>query len=86
MSDTIENLRRSLTAFVNQYPESREDLEETHGVGNVWNTEELSRDFEVIGFMAPFCVVTRKVDGKVGSVMFQHQPRIYFNFEEDKGQ
>jgi len=49
----------------------------------VWNTEELSEDYEVIGFMAPFVVVRRKGDGKKGSLEFQHQPRFYFGFSLD---
>ena len=45
-----------------------------------WNTEELIRDFTVDGFMAPFVVVTRKVDGVKGSLEFTHNPRVYYNF------
>ena len=46
----------------------------------VWNTEELQRDFDVVGFCAPFVVVKRKKDGIKGSLEFQHMPRYYFNF------
>jgi hypothetical protein len=60
---------------------SREVLEAQHG--QVWNTEELSRDFEVVGFIAPFVVVRRKSDGKTGSLEFQNQLRFYFNFRAD---
>lgn len=49
-----------------------------------WNTQELQRDFDVIGFAAPFVVVRRKSDGVKGSLEFTHSPRIYFNFVEDK--
>ncbi len=49
----------------------------------MWDTEELTKDFEVIGFMAPFVAVRRRSDGKKGSLMFQHEPRMYFNFQED---
>lgn len=49
-----------------------------------WNTQELQRDFEVIGFCAPFVVVRRKSDGVKGSLEFTHSPRVYFNFVEDK--
>jgi hypothetical protein len=50
--------------------------------GQVWNTKELAIDFDVKGFMAPFIVVTRKSDDKRGSLMFQHHPRFYFNWDE----
>lgn len=52
-------------------------------VGQVWNTEELTRDFSVKGFMAPFVVVARKSDGKVGSLEFSHSPRFYWGWKED---
>jgi hypothetical protein len=48
-----------------------------------WTTEELQRDFEVLGFMAPFVVVRRRVDGKKGSLEFTHNPRVYFAWRED---
>jgi len=48
-----------------------------------WDTQELARDFEVIGFLAPFVAVRRKADGVKGSLEFTHSPRWYFNFVED---
>lgn len=59
---------------------ARRLLEEKHG--QVWNTDELAQDYEVLGFGAPLVVVRRKVDGKRGSLVFQHCPRFYFGFEE----
>lgn len=59
------------------------ELIENHGEDNVWDTEELSRDFVVEGFMAPFTIVRRRSDNKQGTVMFTHSPRFYFNFKED---
>lgn len=49
-----------------------------------WDTAELQRDFEVIGFQAPFVVVKRKSDGVMGSLQFRHAPRVYFDFQVDK--
>ena len=46
-----------------------------------WTPEELSRDFEVLGFLAPYVCVIRKSDGVKGSLAFRHAPRIYFGFE-----
>ena len=77
MSDATEPYRRQRISEINAQPGTREALEAEHG--QVWNTEELSQDFEPIGFMAPYIVVRRKSDGKKGSLEFQHQPRFYFS-------
>lgn len=79
--DESEDARRALLPEINLAPGSREALEAEHG--QVWNTQELSQDFEVKGFMAPFVIVRRKSDGKMGSLMFQHSPRHYFSFRID---
>jgi hypothetical protein len=78
MSDATEPYRRQRLAEINAQPGNREALEAEHG--QVWSTEELSRDFEVIGFLAPLVVVRRKSDGKKGSLEFQHNSRFYFGF------
>ncbi len=82
MSDETEPLRRQRLAEINAQPGSREALEAQHG--QVWNTQELSQNFEVVGFMAPLVVVRRKGDGRKGSLEFQHRPRFYFNFKSDQ--
>jgi hypothetical protein len=78
MSDPTESIRRAMVAEINAVPGSREALESQHG--RVWDTDEMCRDFEAIGFAAPLVVVRRRADGKKGSLMFQHNPRFYFNF------
>lgn len=82
MSDPTENIRRNMVTEINADPDGRKALEEKYG--QVWNTSELSRDFNVKGFMAPFVVVERKSDGVTGSLMFQHSPRFYFSFDPEK--
>lgn len=82
MSDSTEPIRRARVEEINSEPGSREALEHTYV--QVWDTQELQRDFEVKGFMAPLIVVKRKSDGMVGSLEFQHSPRFYFNFIADK--
>jgi len=67
---------------INAAPGSREALEASHG--QVWDTDELRADFKVDGFMAPMVVVTRTADGVRGTMMFQHRPRFYFGFQEDR--
>jgi hypothetical protein len=49
-----------------------------------WTTAELQREFEVLGFAAPFAVVRRRSDGAVGTVEFTHSPRRYFSFKPDQ--
>lgn len=83
MNDVTEAIRRSEQREINQNPSPKELLEEQHGVGNVWTTSELQQQFTVLGFMAPYCVVQRKSDGKKGSVKFQHDPRLYYSFEPE---
>jgi hypothetical protein len=79
MTDPTEPIRRQLLAEINAVPGSREYLEAKHG--QVWDTQQLSDDFEVLGFMAPLVVVRRRSDGVKGSMMFQGSPRFYFGFE-----
>jgi len=85
--DETEGLRREMVTEINSQVQStntlteRERLEERHG--EVWDTQELSRDFEVLGFRAPFVIVRRKKNGVKGTLIFQHVPRFYFSFVRD---
>jgi hypothetical protein len=81
MSDPTESIRREMVAEINAEPGSRESLEAKHG--QVWGTDQVRDQFEVIGFMAPFVVVKRRSDGVSGSLMFQHNPRFYFGFQPE---
>jgi len=49
----------------------------------VWDTQAMQVEFEVIGFQAPFVAVRRRSDGVVGSLEFAHTPRFYWGFQED---
>lgn len=80
MTDPTENQRRERMMEIAAEATSRERLEAEYG--QVWDTAELTKDFEVIGFAAPLVVVRRKSDGKKGSLEFQPHPRFYFHFEE----
>jgi hypothetical protein len=82
MIDPTEAIRRERLAEINAEPGSREALEAEHG--QVWDTQQLRQDFEVIGFLAPLVVVRRKADGVKGSLEFQHSPRLYWGFVENK--
>lgn len=82
MNDPTEQARRQRVAEINENPCVRKALEQQYGL--VWDTQELQETFTVLGFLAPFVVVQRKSDGVKGSLEFQHSPRFYFNFREDK--
>lgn len=51
--------------------------------GRVWDTEELEKEFTVLGFLAPYVVVVRKSDNVLGSLEYIDRPRLYFNWKED---
>ena len=81
MADSTESIRREMVAEINSEPGSRESLEEQHG--QVWTTSELQKDFEVLSFAAPFCVVKRREDDVRGTVTFRHDPRFFFGFKAE---
>lgn len=83
MYDETEAPRRQRLAEINAEPGSREALEAQYG--QVWSTDQLCEDFEVIGFMAPIIAVRRRSDGKKGSLEFQHSPRFYFSWKPHEG-
>ena len=86
-NDETEPIRRKRLAQINSTVESHDGETERKRLeakyGQVWNTEQLSQEFEVLGFAAPYVVVRRKSDGRKGSLEFQHHPRLYFNFLPD---
>ena len=79
--DMTEATRRRRLAEIN-VGDGRPEMERRHGT--VWDSMELAKAFEIIGFMAPLVVARRKADGRMGSLEFQHQPRFYFNWQEDR--
>jgi len=50
--------------------------------GEVLTTAEMQQVYSVEGFGGGLCVVTRKSDGKSGSLDFTHMPRFYHGFQE----
>lgn len=81
MTDETETIRREMLTEINAEPGSREYLEAKHG--QVWDTSELQKEFDVLGFMAPLVVASRKSDGTKGSLMFQGSPRFYFDWSPE---
>lgn len=82
-NDTTEPIRRKIEQAINTTPFTLERIRELYGILDSWTTEELQQNFTVQGFLSPFVMVARKSDGQTGLVMFQHNPRIYFNFTPD---
>lgn len=79
MIDVTESIRRELVEEINSNPNPRTLLETQYG--QVWDTSELIKDFEVEGFMAPFVVVVKRDIKQKGTLTFQHDPRFYFDFK-----
>lgn len=72
-TDPTEDLRRAMV------PEMPAELQARLDAGEqVWTTTEMTVEFAVEGFMAPFVVVRRRSDNAKGTLMFTHQPRWYF--------
>jgi hypothetical protein len=78
MTDPTEDTRREMIATLAPVLDLLVDS------GPRWDTEELQRDFEVLGFMAPFVVVRRRSDGLRGSLEFAPTipdgERVYFGW------
>ena len=55
-------------------------IEELDRDGPIWDTAGLQHDYDVEGFAAPYVVVRRKADDVRGTLMFTHNPRVYFGF------
>jgi hypothetical protein len=75
-NDETESIRRAMI-------ESGQPHRDLAQAQERWTSDEVARDFEVIGFMAPFAIVKRKADGAKGTLEFTHSPRVYFNFVKD---
>ncbi|MGO8930227.1 MAG: hypothetical protein ACLQU3_25440 [Limisphaerales bacterium] len=83
IQDATEDLRRRRLAEINRTVDSDDVIAERQRLqaryGQIWDTAQLAKDFDVLGFMAPYVVVQRRSDGRKGSLEFQHLPRFYFN-------
>jgi len=76
--------RDLLGRLVNDPRRSREEIKHVFATEKVWDTKEVTQDFEILAFHAPLVVVRRKSDNQEGTMIFQHQPRLYFLFEPAK--
>lgn len=80
MHDPTETIRRQLV------PDMPVELRAAfHNDEPIWTTAQMTDEFEVLGFQAPYVAVKRKSDGIKGSLMFTHSPRYYFGWLADQG-
>jgi hypothetical protein len=76
MNDPTESIRREML-------ETNQPYQDLARAEQRWDTQQLGAEFVVHSFLAPFVLVTRKSDGKRGTLEFTHSPRFYFNFVPD---
>jgi len=76
----VSDSRREAIEAANDFLDQFE--EELRTPNPTWDTTSLQEEFEVLGFRAPYVVVRRRSDDKVGSLQFVHHPRIYFGWSE----
>ena len=74
--------RMKLAHHLNDSPRERVELELQYG--EVWDSDQLIRAFDVAAFRAPFAVVKKKGTEELGSLLFQHSPRYYFSFMTER--
>jgi hypothetical protein len=80
MNEHEEGVQLAQRVLIGEIPET---LRKVLAAGEpTWTTERLREDYFVDGFFAPLVAVRRKSDGVRGTLMFSHQPRLYFRFEE----
>ena len=60
--------------------ECRKVIEER--VGQVWNTDEVTKEFNIEGFLAPLCYGTHRETGVKITLAFTHSPRFYYGLRE----
>jgi hypothetical protein len=76
MFDDTESIRRKMLA-------EGQPAIDAAAATELLDTDQMSALYIVRAFMAPFAIVQRKSDGKMGTLEFTHSPRRYFNFVED---
>jgi hypothetical protein len=78
MENPAEAIRRQRLAELGLVPGSREALEVEYG--QVWDADELFKDFEVLECLGPYVAVRRKADGQKGNVEADDDFQFFFRF------
>ena len=87
-NDRTEPTRRVLVQAINSRLSEDEveryaELVAQYGEDNVWDTDGVSKDFQIEGFMAPFVTATHRGTFEKGSLQFCHHPRFYFDWRPE---
>lgn len=82
MNEATEMYRRQKFLSLNRESANRAKLQERHG--QVWDHEQMQKEFSVRGFLAPYVMVTNKETGARGVLEFQNSPRFYFRWTEER--
>ncbi len=69
---------RLLEELKEKYPDVHQVIQDADG--ECWTTDEVQDEFEILGFMAPFCVAIRRETKEKGALAFVHAPRLYFSW------
>ena len=89
MEDKTEPFRREAVERINSLVETSDEDKERKRLedqyGKVYNTQEVTSEFKLEAFMAPYVVCTSRRTKERGTMEFQHQPRLYFNFRPHEG-
>lgn len=48
----------------------------------IMTKEQMLAEYDVLGFALGMCVVRRKSDGVKGTLFFEGNPRVYYDFQE----
>lgn len=78
MDNPPDALRRQRLAELGLVPGSRDALKAEHG--QVWDSQELLKDFEVLECLGPYVAVRRRSDGQRGNVEADDDFRFFFSF------
>ena len=79
MFDVAEEKAVLLEELKVAYPDVHQEIQEEGG--ECWTTDEVTQEFEILGFLAPFCTAVRISTGEKGSLLFGHRPRIYYGWK-----
>ncbi len=74
----LDRNRRKKQVKIVVEPKTKEELERLYG--RVWSQQEIAREFIITSIVGLTVIVRRKADGVVGSLDFQNEPRLYYNF------
>ena len=75
-----ESARMRKIIEVNPEAGSRAALEEQYG--QVWTMDEVTAQFEITSFLAPYVYAVERKTGRKVRLAFQHHPRFYFSLTD----